>query len=100
MAMPIAIAFALIFATFSSAKGEPSCTRNFDSALSRAPFTPTEASIIHGWKIADVLCCCKTHDGGECCTRVAKCGGNPPGCFCASPSVPGISQLWSVAQDR
>lgn len=89
----IAIAFALTFANLSSAKAQPSCTTRFDSALCLVPVATT------GWKVADVLCCCKTLMGGECCTRVAACGGKPPGCFCASPSVPD-AQLWSLARNR
>lgn len=46
------------------------------------PWTPRTS------RVANVLCCCKTHNGGECCTRLAQCGGKPPGCFCASPTVP------------
>lgn len=88
MAKSILIAFALIFAIFSCAKAEPSCIKPFDSVLCRVPLAAPEASIINTWKGADLLCCCKTHSGGECCTRIAECGGKPPGCFCASLSVP------------
>ena len=46
-------------------------------------------------EVANRLCCCKTHSGGECCTRVATCGGELIGCFCAFPSVPGARQFSS-----
>ena len=44
-----------------------------------------------GWKSAEMVCCCKTHSGGECCTRATQCGGTLPGCFCAFTSVPGAN---------
>ena len=99
MAKIILFAFALIFVTFSSAKAEPSCGGHSDSALCRVPLAPAAASIADRWKLA-VLCCCKTHSGGECCTRVAECGGKLAGCFCASPSVPASPQLSSLPQVR
>jgi len=49
-----------------------------------SPTAPAAAD----WKVAEALCCCKTHTGGQCCTEAATCGGKPLGCFCASPSVP------------
>jgi len=94
-----AIAFALIFATFSSAKAQPSCGGHSDSALCRVPLAAQDVSTTDRWKVA-VLCCCKTHSGGECCIQVTQCGGKPPGCFCASPSVPAAPELSFVAQDR
>jgi hypothetical protein len=87
MAKTVVIAFALILSIFLFAKAGPSWTSQFDSALCRVPLPAAEV----GWKVADVLCCCKTHTGGECCIREAQCGGKPLGCFCASPSVPGGS---------
>jgi hypothetical protein len=87
MARTIVIAFALSFATFSSAQTEPSCAWH-GSALCRMPVPAAETSSIDSCEVADVLCCCRTYSGGECCTQVAKCGDKPPGCFCASPSVP------------
>ena len=27
-------------------------------------------------EVANRLCCCKTHSGGECCTRVATCAAS------------------------
>src|SRR5262245_4968673 len=79
-----------IFAIFSIAKGETSGVIGSDRAGGKI-------SIVDTMKLADVLCCCKTHSGGECCTRVAKCGGQPTGCFCAEPSVPGARYLSSIA---
>src|SRR5262249_5752780 len=35
----------------------------------------------------------RCNPGGECCTEEAKCGGKPPGCFCASPSVPAPKKM-------
>ena len=87
-----AIAFALILTTFSSPKAERRCEAHSDRALCRVPFAAQEASPADRWRVA-VLCCCKTHSGGECCTQVAVCGGKPPGCFCASPSTPATPQL-------
>jgi len=93
MAKTVVIAFALILSTFLFAKARPSWTSHFDSALCRVPLGAAEV----GWKVADVLCCCRTHTGGECCIRAAQCGGKPPGCFCASPSVPGALPHMYVA---
>jgi len=101
MAKTIVIAFALTFATFSSAGAQPSCTTHSPNALCQMPVAAAqETPIFNRWKVADVLCCCKTFMGGECCTRVAACGGKPPGCFCADPSVPGAFQLWFLAGGR
>ena len=85
MAKTVVAAFAVILSTFLFARAGPSWTGQFDSALCQVPLGVAEV----GWKVADVLCCCRTHTGGECCIRAAQCGGKPPGCFCASPSVPG-----------
>jgi len=93
MAKTVVIAFALILSTsFLFAKTGPSGTSHFDGVLCRVPLAAAEVT----WKVADVLCCCKTHTGGECCIRAAQCGGKPPGCFCVSPSVPGLHSagLW------
>jgi hypothetical protein len=87
MLRTIVIALALNVANYGIASAESACTtRLAGSALCLV--TPAEADLAR-WKVVDVLCCCRTHTGGECCTRVAACGGKPPGCFCASPSVPG-----------
>ena len=94
MAKIVVVAFALVLSTFLFAKAGPSWTGQVDSALCRLPFPAAEAT----WDVADVLCCCKTHTGGECCMRAAQCGGKPPGCFCASPSVPGALQRTSMAR--
>ena len=46
------------------------------------------------WQVAaDVLCCCKTYSGGECCAQVATCTAKIPGCFCATRAVPGALPL-------
>ena len=95
MAKTVVIAFALILSIFLFAKAGPSWTGHVDSALCRVSLAAAEVT----WKVADVLCCCKTHTGGECCIRAAQCGGKPPGCFCASPSVPGALRRRSVALD-
>ena len=79
----VAIAFSLLLLTLWYAKAGSSQTSNFDSAVCRVP-----VAAAGGWKVVDVLCCCKTHTGGQCCVRAAKCGDKHPGCFCASPSVP------------
>ena len=98
MARIIAIAFTLTLTAVSSARAQPSCTAHFANALCRLPVAAAGTSIIDRWKVADVLCCCKTLMGGECCTRVAACGGKPPGCFCADPSVPADPQLSARAE--
>jgi hypothetical protein len=97
----IAIGFTLTLTAVSSARAQqPSCTTaHFSNALCRVPIAAAQTSIIERWKVADVLCCCKTLMGGECCTRVAACGGKPPGCFCADPSVPADPQLLARAED-
>ena len=80
----LGIAMAFVLATYSSSRGEPRCClRHVDRIVCLV-----SVPVVAGWKIADMLCCCKTYTGGECCTEVEKCGGKPPGCFCASPSVP------------
>jgi hypothetical protein len=86
MLRTIVIALALNVASHGIAYAESACTTRVGGiALCLAP---AEADLAR-WKVVDVLCCCRTHTGGECCTRVAACGGKPPGCFCATPSVPG-----------
>jgi hypothetical protein len=93
MAKTVVIAFASILSTFLFGKAGPSWTSHFDGAPCQVRLAAAEVR----WKVADVLCCCKTHTGGECCIRAAQCGGKPPGCFCASPSVPGALRRRSVA---
>ena len=101
MARVIAIALALTLATASSARAQSSCTTHSPNALCQMPVAAAQGTpIIDRWKVADVLCCCKTLMGGECCTRVAACGGKPPGCFCADPSVPADPQLTARTEDR
>jgi hypothetical protein len=80
----LAMAMAFILAAYPST-AVPGCFRQGDWAVClMSPAAP----VVAGWEVADMLCCCKTYSGGECCTEAAKCGGKPPGCFCASPSVP------------
>jgi hypothetical protein len=100
MSKAFVIAFTLTFAIFSIAKAEASCARRSDNAVCWVPLPEGDAPTIDTVKVADVLCCCKTHSGGECCTRVASCGGQPTGCFCAEPSVPGARYLSSVARSH
>jgi hypothetical protein len=88
MAKIVVIVLLLLLPTFWFPKAGPGSSSHFDSALCRVPVAAANV----GWKVADVLCCCKTHTGGECCVRAAQCGSKPPGCFCASPSVPGVRQ--------
>ena len=85
--MIFVMALALILANVSSAMADPTSSCEHRAALCRVRLAAQEASRTDPWKVA-VLCCCKTHGGGECCIQVAQCGGKPPGCFCASPSVP------------
>jgi hypothetical protein len=99
MARTIVIAFALSFATFTSAQAVLSCAWHPGSALCPRPIAAVETSSNDRREVAEVLCCCKTHSGGECCTRVAKCGDKPRGCFCASPSVPGPPWLSFAVHD-
>jgi hypothetical protein len=96
------IALALNVACYSLARAEAACAINFERHIKSAScLMPPAVATFAKWRVADVLCCCKTHTGGECCTRVAKCGGKPPGCFCALPSVPsGAQQLSSTARDH
>jgi hypothetical protein len=35
-----------------------------------------------GKTIENVLCCCPTSRGGQCCKYVSFCGSIIPGCFC------------------
>ena len=85
LAMIFVMALALILANVSAAIADPTSSCEHRAALCRVRLAAQEVS--RPWKVA-VLCCCKTHGGGECCIQVAQCGGKPPGCFCASPSVP------------
>ena len=87
------IALAVYAALLSAAVAETACTKHTLSAMCRASAAAPVTS--ENSKVADVLCCCQTYTGGECCTRVARCGGKPPGCFCATPSVPGAQQQLS-----
>jgi hypothetical protein len=77
---------ALVLAA-SSAEAAPSCVLRADTATCLATLAAA-SSKKNAPKVADVLCCCKTASGGECCTRAAVCGGKMPGCFCASPGKP------------
>ena len=83
MISAFAIAVAFIIATCLPLRADPHCLRHIDNAV-----CPRPSPAVRGWKIANTLCCCKTYTGGECCTQMAQCGGKPPGCFCASESVP------------
>jgi hypothetical protein len=80
MIQNLAIGMALIIAICSSSSAEPGCSWDKDRAAVLVGAT--------AWRVAGTLCCCKTYTGGECCTEMAQCGDRPPGCFCATPSVP------------
>ena len=97
MNKPISIAVALIALTFSSAHAGSDCSVAFNNFQCRAQVNVVKAPVNGKWKLA-VLCCCKRHSGSECCTQVAQCGEKIPGCFCASPSVPGSVQISSGVQ--
>ena len=92
MTKPVSIALALVVLAFSSAHAGTDCAVSFKSFQCRAQIDVAKAPIDDKWKLA-VLCCCKRHSGSECCTKVAQCGEKIPGCFCASPSVPGTVQI-------
>ena len=87
MVMIFVMALALIVANVSAATAHPTSSCGQRAALCLVPLAAQEVSTTERRKVA-VLCCCKTHSGGECCVQVAQCGGKPSGCFCASPSVP------------
>lgn len=89
------IVFTLIFAALSSVTTKASCARQSDNAECSPVLVGGEVPRIDTPEVANRLCCCKTHSGGECCTRVATCGGELIGCFCAFPSVPGARQFSS-----
>jgi len=92
----IVIALTLMFAATANAGSR--CERYPDNiARCLVPLAGPEASIIESkWRVGeDVLCCCKTFSGGECCARVAVCAGKIPGCFCASLGVPSNSTTTS-----
>lgn len=37
-----------------------------------------------GKVVENVLCCCRTYNGGQCCNYVGFCGGGfVPGCMCS-----------------
>jgi hypothetical protein len=83
----IVMALALIAASVSAAMAEPTSSCKHYAGLCSVPVAAQEMSTTDRRKMA-VLCCCKTHSGGECCIQTAQCAGKPPGCFCATPSVP------------
>jgi hypothetical protein len=85
MAKTKMMAFALILASISAANAQSTRGCIPDRAQCQLPIIPPG---IEKWKLADLMCCCKTYSGGECCVDAEKCGTKPPGCFCASPSVP------------
>ena len=87
MAMILVMALAFMLANVSAAIADPTSSCGHRAALCLVPLAAQEVSTTDRWKVA-VLCCCKTHSGGECCVQVAQCGGKPLGCFCASPTVP------------
>jgi hypothetical protein len=91
MVMNFVVALALIVANGSAAIADPISGCGHRVALCRILLAAQKVSTTDPWKVA-VLCCCKTHSGGECCIQVAQCGGKPSGCFCASPSVPATPQ--------
>ena len=76
----IVIALTLMFAATANAGSR--CERYPDNiARCLVPVAGPEASTIESkWRVGeDVLCCCKTFSGGECCARVAVCAGKIPG---------------------
>ena len=85
----IVVTLAFIFA--ASANAESRCDSHRGNTVGCLLPLGGEALIIQSkWRVAqDVLCCCKTYSGGECCARVAVCAGKIPGCFCASRVRPG-----------
>ncbi len=87
MVMNFVIALALIVANVSAANAAPtsSCARR--AAFCRVPLAAQVVPAADRLVVA-ALCCCKTHSRGECSVQAARCGGKPPGCFCASPSIP------------
>jgi hypothetical protein len=92
----ITISLAVILAALSVADAEAGCTQ----AMCQARFAAANGLSLTRGRVAQVLCCCKTHSGGECCTRVAQCGGRLPGCFCATAPAPSNERLSSLGRDR
>jgi hypothetical protein len=87
MPMILVMALALVAASVLAAVAEPTSSCKHYAARCSVPVAARKMSTTDRPKIA-VLCCCKTHSGGECCIQTAQCGGKPAGCFCATPSVP------------
>jgi hypothetical protein len=81
MIVTFSIALGSVFAACSPLRADH-CLRHVDKPVCTLP-----APVCAGWNIADTLRFCKTYTGGECCTEMAKCSGNPLGCFCAFESV-------------
>jgi hypothetical protein len=92
MIKPISIAVVLIVLTSSSGNAGSGCAVGPANLQCHPQVDLVKAPISARWKLA-VLCCCVRYSGSECCTQVAQCGEKIPGCFCASPSVPGSVQL-------
>ena len=94
----IMLFFAVSLPSLAVARAETSCVTRNKSASCWGRYCALQVPPVDGPLIAQVLCCCKTHSGGECCTRVAQCGRELAGCFCASSSVPGVRNLSSSMQ--
>jgi hypothetical protein len=94
----IMLFFAVNLPSLAGARAEASCISQNKSTSYWAHYSALQVPPVDRRLIAQVLCCCKTHSGGECCTRVAQCGRELPGCFCASSSVPGVRNLSSSIQ--
>jgi hypothetical protein len=45
-------------------------------------------TLTNGEVAQQVLCCCRTYNGGQCCNYVSFCSGSLiPGCMCSGHSI-------------
>jgi hypothetical protein len=66
-----------VSAALANEQAAPRCER---------PDSPPRQQVatISGDVVENVLCCCPTYGGGQCCKYVGYCGGNfVPGCMCS-----------------
>jgi hypothetical protein len=58
------------------------------------PNAPKTSQILkqNGQVTQQVLCCCRTSNGGQCCGYVSFCSTFVPGCFCSANSKPEVNE--------
>jgi hypothetical protein len=82
------IVAAILAAGTASAGDRAQCLR--DSAPRTINVTTPAGGIAN-----NVMCCCPTSNGGQCCKYVSFCGGFIPGCFCSMRGADRPREVWS-----